>query len=119
MAGPVHRRRPAGLADRKRSGRPVSFTPFQVAEVMALACRLPVETGAPLSRWSCPELAREVVARSIVGGAAPSRTRTYVVATPSARADPRRPGQRRLHREVEVGRVDPGGQYRALGNTGK
>jgi transposase len=45
------------LADRRRSGRPPSFTPLQVAEVKALACQLPAETGTPLSRWSCPELA--------------------------------------------------------------
>ncbi|MFD8986391.1 hypothetical protein ACFV0Q_41815, partial [Streptomyces sp. NPDC059564] len=29
--------------------------------VKVLACQLPAETGTPLSRWSCPELAREVV----------------------------------------------------------
>ncbi|WP_405412510.1 helix-turn-helix domain-containing protein [Streptomyces decoyicus] len=46
------------LADRERSGRPVSFTALQVAEVKTLACQLPVGTGAPLSRWSCPGLAR-------------------------------------------------------------
>ncbi|MGW4912515.1 helix-turn-helix domain-containing protein [Streptomyces sp. NPDC004270] len=56
-----------GLSDRKRSGRPPVFTPLQVAEVKALACRLPAETGTPLSRWSCPELAREVAARAITG----------------------------------------------------
>ncbi|WP_406364934.1 helix-turn-helix domain-containing protein [Streptomyces sp. NBC_01546] len=38
------------LADRKRSGRPVSFTALQVAQVKALACQLPAGTGAPLSR---------------------------------------------------------------------
>ncbi|MFG2234896.1 IS630 family transposase [Streptomyces sp. NPDC048723] len=54
-----------GLRDRARSGRPPAFTPLQVAEVKALACRLPAETGVPLSRWSCPELAREAVARGI------------------------------------------------------
>ncbi|MFD8697269.1 helix-turn-helix domain-containing protein [Kitasatospora purpeofusca] len=42
-------------ADRKRSGRPARFTPVQVAEAKALACRLPAETGVPLSRWSCPD----------------------------------------------------------------
>ncbi|MBM7440654.1 transposase [Streptomyces sp. HB132] len=30
-----------------------------------MACQLPAETGVPLSRWSCPELAREAVERSI------------------------------------------------------
>jgi hypothetical protein len=37
----------------------------QVAEVKALACQLPAEQGVPLSRWSCPELAREAITRGI------------------------------------------------------
>ncbi|WP_369387942.1 helix-turn-helix domain-containing protein [Streptomyces sp. CG1] len=41
----------AGLSDRKRSGRPPVFTALQVAEVKALACQLPAETGMPSSRW--------------------------------------------------------------------
>ncbi|MFS8199673.1 helix-turn-helix domain-containing protein [Streptomyces sp. CWNU-52B] len=53
------------LADRKRSGRPPTFTALQIAEVKTLACRLPTESGAPLSRWSCPELAREAVTRAV------------------------------------------------------
>ncbi|MFF3405256.1 hypothetical protein ACFYW8_03390 [Streptomyces sp. NPDC002742] len=39
---------------------------MQVAETKALACRLPAEAGAPLSRWSCPELAAELTARGII-----------------------------------------------------
>ncbi|WP_328743986.1 helix-turn-helix domain-containing protein [Streptomyces sp. NBC_00285] len=53
------------LADRKRSGRPPTFTALQIAEVKALACQLPTEFEAPLSCWSCPELAREAVTRAI------------------------------------------------------
>ncbi|MGW7048793.1 helix-turn-helix domain-containing protein [Streptomyces avermitilis] len=63
------------LADRKRSGRPVSFTALQVAEVKAPACQSPAETGTPLSRRSCPEPAREVVDRSITGSISPSAVR--------------------------------------------
>jgi transposase len=55
----------AGLADRARSGRPARFSPVQVAQVKALACQLPARVGVPLSRWSCPELAREVVAQGV------------------------------------------------------
>jgi transposase len=55
----------AGLADRARSGRPARFSPVQVAQVKALACQLPARAGAPLSRWSCPELAREAVAQGV------------------------------------------------------
>ena len=55
----------AGLADRARSGRPARFTPVQVAQVKALACQLPAHAGVALSRWSCPELAREVVGQGV------------------------------------------------------
>jgi hypothetical protein len=37
-----------------------------VAEVKALACELPAPTVAPLSKWSCAELAREVIGRHVV-----------------------------------------------------
>ena len=52
-----------GLADLPRSGRPSRITAVQIAQVRALACQLPAETGVPLSRWSCPELAAELVKR--------------------------------------------------------
>ncbi|MET9913328.1 helix-turn-helix domain-containing protein [Streptomyces sp. NPDC006476] len=39
-----------GLADRKRPCRPRAFTAVQTAQVKALACQLPAETGVPLSR---------------------------------------------------------------------
>ncbi|WP_226599078.1 IS630 family transposase [Streptomyces violascens] len=68
----------SALADRKRSGRPVSFTALQAAEVKALACQLLAETGVPLSRWSCPGLAREVVARSIAGSISASTVRRWL-----------------------------------------
>jgi len=48
---------PAGLVDRPRSGRPRRFTPVEVAQVKALACTLPADSGVPLSRWSSAELA--------------------------------------------------------------
>ncbi len=52
-------------SDLGRAGRGV-FPPAQRAEVKALACELPAETGVPLSRWSAAELAREAVKRGIV-----------------------------------------------------
>ena len=53
----------AGLKDAPRSGRPPVFTAADRAEVIALACALPAESGVPLSRWSGPDLARELAAR--------------------------------------------------------
>ncbi|MET8745076.1 IS630 family transposase [Streptomyces sp. NPDC004728] len=66
------------LADRKRSGRPARFTPVQVAEAKALACQLPTETGVPLSRWSCPELAAELTARGITESVSASTVRRWL-----------------------------------------
>jgi Homeodomain-like domain len=69
-----------GLADRQRSGRPARFTPVQVAEVKALACQLPAEAEVPLSRWSCPDLAHEVVARGLVPAISASTIRRILAA---------------------------------------
>ncbi|MGW0563157.1 IS630 family transposase [Streptomyces sp. NPDC003016] len=67
-----------GLSDRKRPGRPASFTPLQNAQVKALACQLPARSGTPLSRWSGPELAREVVARAIAETISVSTVRRWL-----------------------------------------
>ena len=56
----------AGLKDRPRPGRAPRFTPLQRAEVKALACTPPVESGLPLVRWSAAELATEAVAQGLV-----------------------------------------------------
>jgi transposase len=70
----------AGLTDRRRSGRPARFTPVQLAEVKALACQLPAETGVPLSRWSCPDLAAEAVGRGITEAISASTIRRILAA---------------------------------------
>ena len=62
----------AGLRDAPRSGRPPVFTAADRAEAVALACALPAESGVPLSRWSCPELARELATRCQVAASASS-----------------------------------------------
>ncbi len=51
--------------DRGPAGRGV-FPPAQVAEVKALACELPAQSGVPVSRLSAAEIAREAAARGIV-----------------------------------------------------
>ncbi|MFE7751962.1 helix-turn-helix domain-containing protein [Streptomyces sp. NPDC057428] len=76
---------PPALVDRKRSGRPARFTPVQVAEAKALACQLPAETGVPLSRWSCPELAAELTARGITLRAGPGRCASTTSTAAAAR----------------------------------
>jgi transposase len=61
-----------GLADRPRPGRRRVFPATAEAEVKALACALPAETGVPLSRWSCAELAAEAVTRGVVDSISPA-----------------------------------------------
>ena len=51
----------SSLGDAKRCGRPAVFTALQVAQVKALACTPPKDCGLPLSKWSCPELAGQVL----------------------------------------------------------
>jgi transposase len=55
-----------GLEDHPRSGRPAVFGPSVAVETKQLACELPATTGVPLSRWSCAELARVLIAREVV-----------------------------------------------------
>ena len=65
----------AGLKDLPRSGRPRLFTEVQRAEVTALACELPATRGVPLSRWSCVDLALEVVTAGIAESMSASTVR--------------------------------------------
>jgi len=60
----------SGLKDAPRSGRPPVSTAADRAEAVALACALPAESGVPLSKWSCPEIARELAARCQVAASA-------------------------------------------------
>jgi len=48
------------------------------AQITALACTLPQESGRPLSRWSAAELARTAQARGIVSRISPSTIRTWL-----------------------------------------
>jgi transposase len=69
-----------GLADRPRSGRPRVFPATVVAEVKALACELPAQAEVPLARWSCPELARQAVARGVCERVSASTVRRWLAA---------------------------------------
>ncbi len=71
-----------GLADLPRSGRPCRITPVQVAQVRALACQLPAETGVPLARWSCPDLAAELISRQMLPAISASTVRRILAADP-------------------------------------
>jgi transposase len=70
----------AGLKDRPRPGRERTFSTMAEAEVKALACQLPAETGVPLSRWSTAELAAEAVTRGVVDSISPSTVGRWLAA---------------------------------------
>ena len=48
------------------------FPPEQVAQVKALACELPSESGVPLSRFSISEITREVIDRGLIEQVSPT-----------------------------------------------
>jgi len=68
----------ASLVDAPRSGRPSAFTPVQVARVKAIACTPPADAGLPLTRWSCPELARHAVAEGVCASISPATVRRWL-----------------------------------------
>jgi len=68
----------ASLADAKRSGRRPKFTAVQVALVKAMACTPPRDKGLPLSRWSCPELAKQAITDGICRSISPATIRRWL-----------------------------------------
>jgi DDE superfamily endonuclease/Homeodomain-like domain len=68
----------SSLGDAHRSGRRPVFTPVQVAQVKAVACTPPTQADQPLSRWSCPELARQAVTTGICPSISPATVRRWL-----------------------------------------
>ena len=68
----------AGLADRKRSGRPRVFAAAVVAEVKAMACEPPEARDVPQSRWSSADLAAQAAAEGLVASVSRSTVRRWL-----------------------------------------
>jgi len=68
----------AGLADRKRSGRPRVFAAAVVAEVKAMACEPPEDRGVPQSRWSVSDLATRAAEEGLVESVARSTVQRWL-----------------------------------------
>jgi transposase len=68
----------ASLRDAQRCGRPPVFSAVQVAKVKAAACTPPTDAGLPMSRWSCPELARHAVAEGICASISTATVRRWL-----------------------------------------
>ncbi len=59
------------LSDRERLGAPSKFSAEQLTKIIAVACEPPQESGRPVTRWTPPELANEVIKRGIVESISP------------------------------------------------
>jgi putative transposase len=59
------------LYDAPRGGRPATFTPEQICQIVALACEAPADSGHPVSNWTSWELADEAIKRGIVSSISP------------------------------------------------
>jgi putative transposase len=59
------------LDDAPRPGKPATFTPEQIVQIVALACEPPGESDRPISHWTSRELADEVSKRRIVAAISP------------------------------------------------
>src|SRR3954468_18053089 len=55
------------LADAPRPGSPGTFSAEQLAQIFAVACEKPEQSGRPVTHWTHAELADEVIKRGIVG----------------------------------------------------
>jgi putative transposase len=66
------------LTDEKRCGAPMTFTPEQVASIIALACEPPADSGLPVSHWTPPELAREAIKRGVVESISPRQVDRFL-----------------------------------------
>lgn len=62
----------AGLQDLPRSGTPATFSAAQIVQVIALSCEDPQASGRPVTHWTPPELAGEVVKRGIAPRISPT-----------------------------------------------
>jgi putative transposase len=59
------------LQDAPRPGAVPKFLPAQRAQMAALACEVPSQSGRPISQWTGREIADELKARGIVGQISP------------------------------------------------
>jgi len=86
------------LLDAPRRGRPATFTPEQLCQLVAVACEAPAESGRPVTHWTPRELAEEVISRGIVPSISPRSVGRFLkrsgLETPSvtllAQSPPRR-----------------------------
>src|SRR3954470_11821994 len=75
------------LDDAPRPGKPATFTPEQIVQIVAVACEPPEKSDRPIDHWTSRELADEVQRRGIVPAISPRSVGRFLkrgrVAAPS------------------------------------
>lgn len=66
------------LTDMPRGGRPPTFTPEQIAQLVALACTRPTEVGREGTHWTPRELADELQWQGIVASISPRQVGRFL-----------------------------------------
>jgi putative transposase len=66
------------LGDLPRSGSPGKFTAEQVTQILAVACEDPGKSDRPVTHWTPPELAYEVIKRGIVETISPRQVGRFL-----------------------------------------
>jgi putative transposase len=68
----------ATLQDAPRCGTPATYSPEQIAEIIALACRKPQKFGRPITHWTIPELVDEIVKQGIADKISETTVRRFL-----------------------------------------
>jgi len=66
------------LSDLPRSGCPGKFTAEAIAQILAVACEPPEDSGRPVTHWTPTELADEVKQRGIVASISPRQVGRFL-----------------------------------------
>lgn len=72
------------LSDHQRPGVPVTFTPEQVVQIVAIACEEPQASGRPINRWTPEEIADEAIKRQIVSRISTSSVKRFLGGSPTS-----------------------------------
>ena len=76
----------ATLDDAPRSGAPLTFSAEAVAQIIALACEAPADSGRPVTHWTNEELADEAIKRGIVAKISPRSVGRFLKRSPDQAA---------------------------------
>ncbi len=66
------------LSDAPRPGAPAKFNAEQICLIISVACESPESSDLPLSHWSLPSLADELVKREIVASISTSQWQVFL-----------------------------------------